>query len=156
MVKRDYRDESCGIGELLLASLKGTLLGIAVLIGLSLIMTAVSLGLGDPMSALNVLAYAALGIGAFACGMASFKWDSQQSLLTSVIGGAMYVLILWLISLFIPRTGESMPAVWTAVAYAACVIVSLIGGLMAKPRRERFGEGRKSPAAVMRKQLGKR
>lgn len=156
MATKNCRDESFTIGTLLFASLKGALLGIAVLLGMSIIMTAVSLGFADPMSAVNVLSYMALGIGALVCGIAALKWDAEQSLLASVIGGAMYVLILWIVSLFVPRGEVSMPAVWTAVAYAACVIVSLVGGLVARPRRERFGEGRKSPTAVMRKQLGKR
>lgn len=156
MANTDHRDESHDIGALLLSGLKGTLIGVASVVVLALILTAAALAFPDPDSVVGAFAYAALGIGALACGIAAVRADAARSIVGAVIGGVGYVLILWLVSLFMRDGAETMPPALTAVAYAVCVIASMLGGLIARGRRIRIGEGKNSPTALMRKQLGAR
>ena len=154
MANIDHRDESRDIGALLAASLKGMLFGIAAALLLSLALTAAALAFADPNSVIGAFAYTALGIGAMICGLAAVRADLSHSLTAALIGGGGYVLVLWLVSLIMRNGGETVPLLWTLIAYAACVIASLIGGLLSRGRRVHIGEGKKSPAALVRRRLG--
>lgn len=150
-------DESYTLGGLLLAALRGVLFGIGGAALLALIMTAAALMTKDPDKLIGILAYAALLAGALICGITALRADENHSIAASLIGGAGYVLILWLISLFFRGdTVSPVPSVWMAVGYAVCVLTALVGGLLARPRRMRVGEGKNSPAAQIRRQLGHR
>lgn len=148
------RDESAGIVSMLLAALKGMLVGAAAIIILSLISSAVALLFADPNAAVGVLAYVALGIGAISSGFGAVMSDEERSLFSAVLSGAMIVLVMWFVSLFMRGEGGGVPWVWTALVYAACVLLSLLGGFIGRGRRVRVGEGKNSPTALMRKRLG--
>ena len=151
------KDESYTLGGLLLAAFRGVLFGIGGAALLALVMTAVALMTKDPDKLVGILAYAALLIGAFVCGVTALRSDENHSIAAPLIGGAGYVLVLWLVSLFFRGdTVTPVPPIWMAVGYAVCVLISLVGGLIARPRRMRVGEGKNSPAAQIRRQLGRR
>ena len=150
------RDEASPLGEMIFAALKGTLVGIGTSALLSLILTAIALMTKDPDKLIGIFAYAALFISALACGISSVKSDSEQRLLTAILGSAGYVLIVWLLSLFFRAdTAEPLPPVWMTVGYVGCIITAFLGALIAKPKRMRVRDG-SNVSAQVRRQLTKR
>ncbi len=157
MANTKKKDESAVVAELPRAALKGVLLGIALAALLMLVISALLLTATDPEPLIGWLSAATLLIGAFACGISSVRADSSRSALTGFVSGALYVLVMWLISLFF-RGNESEPisSLGLAIGYAACVAASFVGGLLARgsnSKRMRPREGKHSPTALARRQL---
>lgn len=158
MAKNRSRDEQTSAGGILGAALRGLIAGIAVIIVLSLILTAAALGMDDPSRLLRVFALGTLFVGAVVCGVFAGMSCRDGAAAAGLVGGAAYVLILWLISLFF-RGNQSAAAspLWSAVGYAVCLVLSLMGGFAV--RRRGYGgsisQG-KNPAAAARRRAVKR
>ena len=157
LINTKPKDESAGVKELLFASLRGTLIGIAATVLSSLIMTAVALMTKDPESVIGIFALVSLVIGSLLGGIIANKTDTEQRMGASLVSGGVYVIILWLLSLFFRAdTPEPTSPLITVVGYIGCIAVSLIGGIIARPKQARIKEGKSNAAARLRRQLGKR
>ncbi len=140
---------------MLFSALKGMVVGVLVTLVLSLIFTAIALAFDDPKSVVDLLSYAALAISALFVGIIAVKSDGEHRVTASLIGGIMYVILLFIISLFM--SGEGVPSpILRAVAWALSIGVCMLGGLMGKGRRVRVGEGKNSPTELARRKLAKR
>ncbi len=150
-------NESFGSAAFIGAALRGMLIGIGTAAALALILSAVALAQEDPDSVIGMFAYASLFAGAFVCGLASMKSDCEHGMISPLVGGAGYVLVLWLISLFFRGNAENaVPPLGMALGYLGCLAVALAGGLIGRPRRGRIDSAKKNPTALVRKQLGRR
>lgn len=151
------RDESVGSAAFLGAAFRGMLCGIGTAVGLALILSAAALAQEDPDSVIVIFAYASLLLGALICGLASMRSDRGHGMLTPLVGGAGYVLVLWLVSLFFRANAENaVPPIGMALGYLGCLAVALAGGLIVRPRRGRVNPAKGNPTALVRKQLGRR
>lgn len=148
------KDEPEGIEGLLPAALRGLLAGIILAAILALILSGVAVSMDDPSKLLEVFALASLFIGAFADGLFAAKAFPDGGLAAGVLGGALYVLLMWLVSLFL-RGGATNAAspLMMALGYAGCIAVSALGGLLGRPRTKHWGDGKMSPAAKARKRF---
>ncbi|MBQ8551552.1 MAG: TIGR04086 family membrane protein [Clostridia bacterium] len=151
------RDESAGSAAFLGAALRGVLIGIGTAAVLTLILSAVALAQEDPDRFTGIFAYAALFIGALACGLASMKLDREHGMISPLIGGAGYVLVLWLVSLFFRADAvNAVSPLAMSLGYLGCIAAALAGGLIGRPKRVRIDTAKKNPTALVRKQLGRR
>ncbi len=157
LINTKQKDEAAGVKELLTASLRGTLASAALALLLTLVLTAVALMTKNPDSLIHVFAYAVLAITSLIGGITASKADSGQRLGASLIGGYGYVLVMWLLSLFFRSdTAGSVSPLLTVSVYIGCIALSLVGGIIAKPKQTRIKEGKNSVTARLRRQLGKR
>ncbi|MCI8387646.1 MAG: TIGR04086 family membrane protein [Clostridiales bacterium] len=152
------RDEPDGLQSLLGAALRGLIAGIIVILILALILSAAALSMDDPASMLEIFAIAALFIGAVVCGFVSAKSYPDAAFIAGLLGGAFYVLFIWVISLFFRGDSgdvsrELVSPLWMALGYIGCIALSMLGGLLGRKRKQRIGDGNKSPAALARRQL---
>ena len=151
------KDESGDPRGLFIAGLRGALIGISGAALSALIFTAAALMTEDPDKTAGILSFAALFIGSLVSGICAVRFDSQRALAASFLGGGGYAAVLWLVSLFFRGDSQELLAPGlVALGYAACLLISFVGGLFARGRRKGIGEGRNSPTERMRRQLGRR
>lgn len=157
MATNRSRDEQNQLGGMFGAALKGLFAGVVTIIALSLILTAAALGMDDPSRLLRVFALGSLFIGAAVCGIFAGMSFRDTAAAAGIVGGAAYVLLLWLISLFF-RGNQSAAAspVWSAVCYAICIVLALMCGFAVRRRGGEYGVSRKSPAFEARRRAAKR
>ena len=133
------------------------LIGAASAFLASLGLSGAALMMDDPKRFTAIFAYAALFVGAFVCGISAVKLDLQRSMLSSLVGGVGYVLLLWLISLAMrARAEHPVTPLFMLAMYICCVLVSLLGGLSGRGRKTYVDANKKNPTALMRRQLGRR
>ncbi len=149
-------DESPMIWSLLLAALKGLLIGTAVTLVLALIMTGVMVTLEDPMGSMEIFAFAILYIGAFVSALVSAAFERGYSITSALIGGAFYILLDFIVSLFFRNGGAALSAPYVLIGCGGCIVLSLVAGFIMRPRAMRVRTGNKSPAAIARGKLGRR
>ena len=147
------RDEPDIAGGLLWAACKGLIVGIIVVGILTLIMSAVALNADDPSGLIGILAAVTLCVGAVSDGFAASKFCPENAVVSGIAGGAAYVMLMWLISLFLRGESGNYPLWMTAAGYAVCLLLSFVGALIGKPKKQRVGEGKNSPVALARRQL---
>ena len=151
MSKTRKTDES-EIKELILPSLLGTVVGVLTSAALALILPLVLSRLKDPAGFIAPLALVSLYIGALTSGVAVRRHGAVSAL----ISGGGFVLCLWLLSFAAKTDGDSTGLAMKLLGYALCIAVSLLGATVGKSSKSRSGEGKKSPTARLRKQLGRR
>ncbi len=157
MKSNTARDESRGGTDFLWAALRASLIGTFAAVLLALIFSAAALAMTDPDKLVGAFGYAALFLGAVISGIVSVKLDSGRGLLTSLVGGAGYVLILWLISLFFRAAAENAVSPLAMVLiYIGCAAVSVVGGFMGRGKKRKIGASKNNPTDIVRKQLGRR
>ncbi len=138
-----------------LGILKGSLFGVASAVILAFLLTAVAIMTEDPDKLVGVFAYAALASGAIVCGISTPR-DVMNPVLASALSGGGYSLVLWLASMAFRGDGvsEHSPLI-SILLYLGCVLVSMAARLIFTPRGKKVRVGNKSPAAMVRKQLGR-
>ncbi len=140
---------------MLFSALKGMVVGVLVTLVLSLIFTAIALAFDDPKSVVDLLSYATLAISALFVGIIAVKSDGEHRVTASLIGGIMYVILLFIISLFM--SGEGVPSpILRVLVWALSIGVCILGGAIGKGRRTRVGDGKNSPTELARRKLAKR
>jgi len=151
MLSIKQKTDESGLWELLKPSLLGSLAGIITSAAMALILPLVLVKLKDPDSLIAPLAIVSLYTGAFVCGAAVRRYGA----LSALISGGGFVLCMWLLSLT-QGNGEPLGFALKLLGYICCIAVSLLGAVVLKRKQSRVGEGKKSPTARLRKQLGKR
>ncbi len=142
-------------GSLPFGIVKGTLFGVLSAAVLAFVFTFVALMREDPDKLLGGLAYAALFIGALVSGIASPKSDVNP-VFSSALAGGGYALVIWLASMPYRAGGNpEISPVISLLLYLGCIAVSVVGGLVFRRRSAKLSSLRKSPAAAVRKQLGR-
>lgn len=145
-------DES-GLPKLIARALIGSLAGLCVSALLALILSAILVNAKDPGSLITPLAYGVLLIGSLSCGIAVRRLPK----LAAVVSGVGYVLCLWLTSLLVSAgDADSSGLALKLAGYSLCVVISFLGAVMGKRKGKRIKEGKNSPTAALRRQLGKR
>ena len=144
---RDEQDHDA-LGTFFGAALKGLAAALIFAATLSFIFTAVALGMDDPMKPLGIFALGTLFIGAAVGGIVSGKLYENPA--AGLFTGALYVLIVWLISLFFARDGKASPLL-TALFYALCLFAAFLGSFLSGRSRGRRQVKNHSPAARRRK-----
>lgn len=120
------------------------------------VFTAVLLAGEDPGKLLRLFAYAALFVGASVCGAVSSVYDRSRGVVNSALGGALYSLVMLAVSFVVSGcTGNGVGLMKALLVYAVCIAISLLMGIVFRPRRTAVREGRNNPAALARKRLGK-
>ncbi len=150
-MQKKSRDEQDDLGVTLISALKGLAAGIITALALSLIFTAVSLGMDDPEKLLGVFALVTLFVGAAAGGLAAGIFERGRT--AGILSGAGYVLVVWILSLFF-RNGGGLSPVFGAVGYVICVALSFLAGVITG--RGGSSVNRKSPTAARRKKAMRR
>ena len=146
-------DNVATFGSLLISAVKGALVGVLVTLVLSFLFSALALAIPDPDAALGVLAYVSLALASLFVGICCIKCDGERRVFASLVGGGMYALILFTVSLFM-RTDNSPSLILSLLVYLACIGIAAVGGALGKPKRARIGEGKNSRAASIRRKLG--
>lgn len=130
--------------------------GIFAAFASALLFTAVLLAGEDPGKLLGLFAYVALFVGASVCGAVSAAYDRSRGTVNSALGGTLYSLVMLAVSFVVSGcTGSGVDLVKALLVYALCIAISLLMGIVLRPRRTVAGEGRNNPAALARKRLGK-
>ncbi len=153
MTHSNVKDESSALVGILLPALKGTVGAVAVMLALAALFSGISLTFGDPDKAVRLFAYAALAVSALLCGAFGMISDGQRRIVVPIISGALYVLVLVILSLFVQTEGGSAPMLWRVLAYVLCVLLSAFGGFIVSGRKKRSQGNTKNPAALMRKRV---
>ncbi len=136
--------------------LRGTLFGVIAAFLSALVFTFVALMNEDPDKLTSGLAYAALLIGALTSGITSAK-AGMNPILASALSGGGYSLIVWLASIPFRVDGEpGISPIVSLLIYLGCVALSAVCGLVFRRRPAKLTSIKKSPAAMVRKQLGRR
>lgn len=149
---KDTEKNEFVLGSVLVSGALGMAGGILISLLLSLILCGVALTFGDPRSAIDTFAYAVLALGSVCAGVAAMRTDENRSYVSSLIAGVMYVLILFIISLFMRGDGAYSPLLRT-VFFALMIGMSMLGGAIGKGKRVRVGGSKNSPSAQMRRRL---
>lgn len=131
-MKNRTKDSQEGLGSFFVSALIGLAVAVGSALLLSLILTAVALGMDDPMKPLGAFALGTLIIGAFAGGISAGIKSGDPA--AGLITGALYVVLAWLASLIIGR--KSDPLI-TALVYALCLAASFAGSFIPTRRRKR-------------------
>lgn len=153
MLKSDTKSELM-LGSMLMSGLKGMIFGVLLALVLSLVFTAISLAFGDPRAAADLLSYVVLGASSLCVGIVAVRSDSEHRLTSALIGGIMYVLLLFVISLFMSADGTS--PILRTIVWMLSIGICLLGGVIGRGRRVRVGEGKNSPTALARRRLAAR
>ncbi len=151
MLKHTEKNEFA-LGSVLISGMLGMVGGILISLLLSLVFCGMALAFDDPRGAIEVFAYAVLALGSVCAGLVAMRTDEGRSYVSSLIAGVMYVLVLFVISLFMRGDGTYSPLLRTVV-FALMVGMSMLGGAIGKGRRERARGGKNSPGAQMRRRL---
>ena len=131
----------------------GTGIGVAAALVLALIRTCAALSARDPAALLLPLSMAALIIGAVVSGALSSVGGGAVS---GLLGGALYVLVFWVISLFFRGdAGKECGVLRMLLGYSGCLLAAFLGGLAVSRGERQKGKvsvrsGAKSPAAMAR------
>lgn len=149
---KDTDKNEFALGSVLISGVLGMAGGILISLLLSLVFCGVALTFGDPRSVIDIFAYAVLALGSVGAGVIAMRRDENRSYVSSFIAGVMYVLIIFIISLFMRGDGVYSPLL-RVVIFALMIGMSMLGGAMAKGRRDRVSGGKNSPSAVMRRRL---
>lgn len=149
---KDTQKKEFSLGSALISGALGMAGGILASLLLSLVFCGVALTFGDPRGAVDTFAYAVLALGSVACGVVAMRTDENRSYVSSLVAGVMYVLVLFIISLFMRGTGTFSPLLRTVI-FALMIGMSMLGGAIGKSRRARVVGGKNSPGAQMRRRL---
>ena len=141
-MKNRSQDSQDGLGSYFAAALIGLAAALISVIVLSLVLTAVALGMDDPMKLLGVFALGTLFAGAFAGGIVSGMRYGDPSV--GLLSGAGYCLIMWLAALI---SGNGGSVLMSTLVYLICVAAAFFGSLISARR----GARRMSPARRRRK-----
>lgn len=147
-MRKNSKDEQEDIGLFIGAAVRGLAVGLSTALILSLIFTALLLGMEDPERFLAVFAMTTLFIGAAAGGFAAGIFERGRT--AGILCGAAYTLVIWCVSLFL-RSGETN-LLMSAAGYILCVAVSSLAGIIS-------GRGRsvnRGPNAARRKKARRR
>ena len=137
---------------MLISGLKGMAVGILLTLVLSLIFSIVALGFGDPRKVSDLLSYITLAMSALGVGITAVRSDSEHRLTSALLGGIMYVLLLFVISMFMSKEGAPSPMLRTVV-WALYIGVCILGAWVSKGNRTRGRMPKNSPAALARRRL---
>ncbi len=149
-------DESPIIWRLLLSALKGLPIGAAAVLVLALIAAGIMLTLDDPMSSMGIFGFAILYVGAFVSALVPAAFEREYSIAAALMGGVFYLLLDFIVSLFLRNGGADLSLPCVLIGCGGCIVLSLVAGLIMRPRAMRVRTGSKSPAAMARGRLGKR
>lgn len=156
MVNKINRDEPDSLGGLFPAAIRGLISGLITSIILALILSAVALAMDDPSSMIGLFALISLFLGAVVNGFTAAKAYPDGRLVAAILSGAIYVLFIWLISLFFRGQAgatEAVSPLGMALGYAGCIALAALGGLIARPRTKSYSDVKKSPSAQLRKKM---
>ena len=153
MTHSNVKDESCAFVSILLPTLKGVIGAVGMMLVFSIVFSGISLAFGDPDKAVTIFAYVSLALSALLCGVFGMVSDSERRIVVPLISGALYALVLIILSLFVRTEGGTVPMLWRVLAYAGCVLLSALGGFAVGRRQKNSGRNTKNPAALMRKRV---
>ncbi len=131
-MKNRSKDSQEGLGSFFVSAMTGLAVAVGSALLLSLILTAVALGMDDPMKPLGAFALGTLFIGAFAGGVTAGIKSGDPAV--GLITGVMYVLIVWLASLIIGRGSDPL---MSALCYGLCLAAAFSGSFIPTRRRKR-------------------
>lgn len=130
-------------GKLILDSLKAAGITIPISFILLLIMNFISYSNDDPYKLLSALAYTALFLSMFVCGVISEKFNSGNGLICGAVSGIILIAVMLLISVFAGADGQ-FSVLHALLIYSGGIAVSAIGGFIS----ERLSENRNKNSAV--------
>ena len=149
---KDTEKNEFSLGSVLISGALGMTGGILVSLLISLVFCGVALTFSDPRGAISAFAYAVLALGSICAGVVAMRTDENRSYVSSLIAGVMYVLALFIISLFMRGDGAYSPLLRTLI-FVLMIGMSMLGGSIGKGRRTRVRGGKNSPGAQMRRRL---
>ena len=116
---------------------RALLLGIASAVLLLLLFTAVAYEQPDPASVVQPLALAALVLSSVLCGVFAGR-PSENPLLAGAVSGAIYMLVLTLLSLLsLGDASGEISALWNIILHASVIAASVLGAWIGRKRRAR-------------------
>ena len=133
---RTGEQESADGGAFFLACARAALLAMGIGLVLLLILCAVCLSLDDPSRYAPYFSYAAVFPAALLCGLLAASATHGKGLLSGVVGGGIFTLTLWLLSLLpvCERMGNGGLA-GSLLFSAVCMLLSCIGGYLMTHRK---------------------
>ncbi len=135
---RTSASENDSLKPIVQNSLKGLAAGLASALPLLLIMSAVAYRTPDPASLVSLLSYVALLFGAFAAGFASAKINQNNGMLCGIITGAVYLIFVFLVSLFLHNSSNTDTSFILSLGLRSIVILaSVLGGCLGEKKEKK-------------------
>ena len=142
--KRKTEGSDNGFSGVLRRSFVGFFCGAVTLTVLLLIGASVALNTEDPDSLIGILAFAALYISAFVCGLITTRRREQSILLSGALGGAWLVLLLSLVSFFFKAPiSDGRPWGNEMLIRCSAVLASALGGYIGANRPKNTNKKRR-------------
>lgn len=136
----DENGNSGSIKKIVKSSFFGIIIGLAVGFALMLLFNIIAFGRENPSAFVAPFALASLFSSAFVCGFCSAKNNGREYILCGIISGTIYVLIIFLISLFIHRAGDTGTKLLPSIITRLIVLASSIaGGFLASKKKAATG-----------------
>ncbi|MDY3845395.1 MAG: TIGR04086 family membrane protein [Eubacteriales bacterium] len=101
---------------------------------LILILCTVAYQTDNPNRYIRPLSYVALGASSLICGFVSSKRIGMSSLISGLIGGLVYSVIMFLASLPLENTGNHHFGI-SILIYVAFIVLSCVGGIIGGARK---------------------
>ena len=107
-----------------------------------LVLTLVAYKNPDPTKLVIPFSYVGLIIASFISGFSGARLRGAEGLLSGVISGACFSLLLFVLSQFIKKEG-SLPLSFVLFSYICVILVSALGGLFASKKKKQKRRTRK-------------
>ena len=121
-----------------LNALKGCTIGICSAIPLLLAACALAMSTADPAALTGPLSYAVLLVGAFIGGIASTKINGSDGMLCGIMSGALYLLFVFLVSLFLHNAEKEHANFILSLGLRSVTVLSaIIGACMADKKSKK-------------------
>ena len=117
-------------------SLKSVGISIISALAMLLVLNLISYNTTDPDKMILPFSYTTLIISTFLCGLLAAKFSHEKKFLCSAISGAIYIFIIFILSLIFRGNDESATPAWlTFVMYILSFGSVMLGGAAGKQRK---------------------
>jgi len=119
--------------------LKNSLKAVGITVILSLILlilfNIIVYNTADPDKMITPLAYSALIISVFVCGLAAAKFESDKKIICSAIAGGIYIFLIFVLSIIFGG-GSNTPVWLTLIMYIVSIGGVMLGALAGQSKRK--------------------
>ncbi len=100
-----------------------------------LVLTLIAYKNADPTRLVIPFSYAGLVIASFISGFSGAKLRGAEGLLSGILSGACFSLLLFVLSQFVKKEG-TLPFTFIMFSYICIILISALGGLFASKKKK--------------------
>ena len=136
--RKTSSETSSGISDLAKSCGIGLVFGIGSALILSLVSSAICIGLKDPASLTPYFSLAVLGISAFIGGAVSSKLCKTSSILPALLTASAEMLLFYLLSIILPTDDNSKTGlIFSLIIRGVVLLLSALGGSLGERKISR-------------------